>query len=560
MSGHTSGKPSLPRASLKSVRTRDARCTGPDKKATPRMTQERAEATLVSLGLQSPRRPTIEPQSDELLTQQRQDEEALLRAIEAAMTRNDDASAEALRLQLKAVQQQGVALRERLASTTPGTVEQLRACRQQLDRELETAGPLKDEFQAARDYVQALETRIEASAARVEYLAKKVDALLAPATHKPEMKHGTLSDVALLRRCDIESHQQSGRVWHSQSLINAGPQWLVNQERTMSSGIGKSLGKREKHGTTGEGKKPEHKSRVKDSQRKARQTLNLAGGQDDYVIPSTPLGKGRATVDFSSSNSSSVLPTYADRKEHDPRRTWSPRSPGQTPRGKPSIQKQIPTLGSGRNVHEVIRELVGSVKDASEEQIRKALEHLGVMVGSDVNLKSAVQDYKRKAQAARREMGNLEQRAIDMEEQAAVLQKLSEGGIAQCEKAIVELNAELERRAMTSVEYGQVEEATTSFGEGTFGGATLKLTELIDELTRADEKAEAETREKQRADSVRNVRPSKPVAAVETGTASPDKIERKVAEHKSRVEQLKALLADAQAKLEKWDGMANANL
>jgi len=551
MKDQPAGKLPQSGVSRKSGSIRGLRSTKPDGKALHQKVRGGAKATLASADLQSPRRTTIAPESDEQLTWQRREEEALLLAIEGAMTRNDDASAERLRLQLKELQQQGVALRESLASTPPGTVEQLQACRKQLDKELETAGPLKDELQAAKDHVQTLEARIEAFAARGEYLAKKVDALLAPAPRKPEVKHGTLSDLALLRRCDIESHQQSGRVWHSQSLINAGPKWLVNQERTMSSGVDKSS-RSGKHGTMGEGKKPEHKSRVKDSQRKARQTLNLTGGQDDYVIPSTPLDKGRATVDFSSSNSSSVLPPYADRKEHDPRWTWSPRSPGQTPRGKPSIQKQMPTLGSGRNVHEVIRELVGSVNLASEEQIRKALKPLGVMVGSDVDLTSAVQDYKRKAQAARREMGNLEQRAIDMEEQAAVLQKLGEGGIAQCEKAIVELNAELKRRAMTSVEYGQVEEAMTSFGEGTFGGATLKLTELIDELTRADEKAEAQAREMQRADSVRNVLPSGLVAAVETGAVVPDKIGRKIVEYTEQVAQLQKLLDNAKEKLASW--------
>lgn len=93
------------------------------------------------------------------------------------MTRNDDASAEQLLLQLNKVQQQGVVLREHLESS--GRANQLLACRERLNGELETTSTLKLELRAATKYVRALETRIEASAARVENLAKEFDALLA---------------------------------------------------------------------------------------------------------------------------------------------------------------------------------------------------------------------------------------------------------------------------------------------------------------------------------------------------------------------------------------------
>jgi hypothetical protein len=314
------------------------------------------------------------------------------------------------------------------------------------------------------------------------------------------------------------------------------------------------LEKSEKRDTKTEEKKHGHQGRVRESKQKARRTVNLTGGQSDYVAPSNPLERSRATVDLSSS---SVLPTFP---EWSPRKSgWSPGSPVQTPRGKPSVQREKLTLGRGRtrDVQEIIRELVGTVKDASVEQIEKARGQLEIVKGSGINLGQVVQGYESNAEATRREIDSLRQRATNMEEQAAVLQKLREGGTAQCEVAISALDAELERRA-ESVEHGRVEVAKTSFQEDLFGEATLSLDDLLEILTPAYEKLEAQAREMQRADSVRNVLPTEPIAEIEKGTVSPVKIERKRAEHAERVERLKTLLAEEEAKLKKWEGKASS--
>lgn len=168
------------RAPRESTGKRDSKSTKPDSTDSHRKSQDDgAKATLASAGLQSPRRPMIDPQSEEQLTRQRRDEDALLLAIEGAINRNDDAIVEKLHTRLKEVQQQGVALRDGLASkdSLRTEAEQMLACRKEIEKLLESVRPLKDELQAAKDYVQTLESRIGAFVAKAEVLAKRLDAL-----------------------------------------------------------------------------------------------------------------------------------------------------------------------------------------------------------------------------------------------------------------------------------------------------------------------------------------------------------------------------------------------
>lgn len=91
-----------------------ARSTTPEMKPTLRERQERAAEALASLGLRSPIRPKIEPQSHEVLELERlrRHEATLFKSIDKAMSHDDNDAVECLRLELTEVQRQLVALRE----------------------------------------------------------------------------------------------------------------------------------------------------------------------------------------------------------------------------------------------------------------------------------------------------------------------------------------------------------------------------------------------------------------------------------------------------------------
>lgn len=345
----------------------------------------------------------------------------------------------------------------------------------------------------------------------------------------------------------------------------------------MHTGIEKSSrsGKHEKRGTTAEGSKPGHKARLKKNRHEARQTMDPTLLRPDaFIIPVNPLDDADKRATFSSPVSAIVLPTHSDWgslvEASEQRGTWSPRrGPLSTPRGKPSAQKPAPTMGHSRKeIQDVIHKLVGSVEDASSEQIQAALKTLERMEGSRHNLSGVVHEYKAKAEAARRQVNELQQRAMGLDEQAAVVQKLLEGDLAHCKQATSALQTELKRRADRQpqddkgepVEHGNVEEAKkSSFGVTTFGEATLSLDNLIDVLTRLDEKQETEARQKQSADKGQNLLPSEPLPVAEPGSTSGDKIGRKIAEHADQVAQLEALLSNAKAKLAKWQREAGTS-
>lgn len=324
-------------------------------------------------------------------------------------------------------------------------------------------------------------------------------------------------------------------------------------ERSLRSGSGR------KHGTKADAKQSDHRKRKKENERSARKTVNLSTRPDEFIAPATPFPLTRATVDSSLHGSGFSLPTFPWNSSDDPRKTWSPRSPGQTPRGKQGTQER-PTLGRGRKeFSEIIKELVGSVNDASNEQIEEVIQQLRVLINSCGNLKDAMQGYQRQAAMARRQGREFEQRADDFDAQANILQKLGDGSVAQWKSAIETLESELDSR-VESVDQGRIEQAQISVGAKTFGSATLALQEAIDDLTRQGEKPDAEATEKQRADKDQNLLTLRSAPAAKFGMESPDeKIDRKIAEHaaqleqlQSQQEQLKRLVQSKQAVLEKW--------
>lgn len=497
--------------------------------------KEGARTTLASKGPQSPRRPKIDPLSDELLTWQSR-EEALLRAIDDALNRNDDLSAESLRLQLKAMQEQGVGLRETL---------QLQVCRQKIEEELGTTRTLAAQFVAVNAVVQTLEADIRDSAARTARLEQELDTSLTQGRSVNVRRlDGTPLETMLLTSGDIGSHQQLGRVRHSQLPINAAPQGLVLQEREMSFEIGKpprsDIGKK----TIGEaeGKRHGHGSRKKAAER-ARKTVDLSTRPDAVIAPTTPLQSNRNTVDTSQPGPGFSLPTFPQWRDSadgdDSRKTWSPRSPGQTPRGG-RIQKEKPTLGHRREeIQRIIEKLVGSVKGATIGEIEKALKELELMTGSRINLAKAAQDFQSQAGAMRREMNELQRRANEMEEKASALQNLGGSGVAQCREAILVLKAELKCRSISqeksieleSFEYRKVE--SDEMPKVKFGEATMLLNELIGNLTgdlmSLDQKPEGQS-----------ALPLGSISAIKSDAESPGgKIDRKIAQHANQLKEFK---------------------
>lgn len=156
--------------------------TMPGSKERRKKAQENARTTLALESPQSPRRPAIDPQSDERLTQQRRQEDELLQAIESAMKCDDDARVEALRQQLKTLHRQSVELRKSVVSKD--SANKLNDCRRKIALEFENMGSLGTQLRAAAEYVRDLEVRIEKSAIRTRDLEKELDALLAEA--RPE--------------------------------------------------------------------------------------------------------------------------------------------------------------------------------------------------------------------------------------------------------------------------------------------------------------------------------------------------------------------------------------
>jgi hypothetical protein len=323
--------------------------------------------------------------------------------------------------------------------------------------------------------------------------------------------------------------------------------------------------------------KPGHGRRNKAKQGAHQQTAVLSR-QDDkretHIIPSTPLKPDkRATFD--------VLPkfeTWAKRaiKETDSQRKWNRGSTVLNPRGD---ELQTPRLGGMRSdFQEITQKLLKSVEGATAEQIEEALQQLDVVLGSSVNLANVALDCESKARVARHESDELQRRAKAMDEQAALFRKLSESGAPQCQKVIDALKAELEHRAtlqpqhdeVETVEYGQIKEAKLSSGDESsadessgdevFGRATLELNKVLEQLTRLDEKFAAAADEKRRVDKAPDAVPSTELAAIELGTVlCGDKTARKVAQHQRSVGQLKELLAEEEAALEKWSKMSQAS-
>ncbi|NKI95820.1 hypothetical protein [Rhizobacter sp. SG703] len=566
MKSQPSSKTSRPHASLKSARTPDARSTVPDTKATPRMTQQRAESTLVSLGLQSPRRPTTEPQSDELLTRQRRDEEALLLAIEGAMTRNEDASAEGLLLQLKELQQQGAALQQSLASKhgarieSWGRAEQLRAYRSKIEEELEAARVLTEELQAAKEFVQALEARIEASAARAESLAKELDALpKTPAFENVVKRNVVGGDVTQAMRYQESSAvgmSLAVAVTHQQNSL----QRLIDQEKKVDS-TKKSHFATSPRSNARPAKEKSHRDiqKIKDQ----RQTIDLSSVKfanpverdDSHIVPVPPLPpeQKRAT-----------LPTFGE---------W-----GGTPRGpsrqkgwqtsvrspRESTQLATPRLGVVRKevVSAAIADLRHSVADATDRQIADALEKLQRIEGSHQNLDAAIQECLEKAAAARSKSQGLERQAAEMEAQAATLQKVNEGRAPKSQETIAALQAELARRASRqvqdadaeSIEYGTVERAEKrAFEETTFTQASFSLDDVLAQLGDLASTSEPEHgRQKPHVDDKKQIaaRPLGRTAGVSEAQSS--NAARKLDEHSAKYRQLKLYAAQEKTAVRKW--------
>lgn len=563
MKGQPSSKTSTPHASLKSARTPDARSTVPDTKATPRMTQQRAESTLVSLGLQSPRRPTIEPQSDELLTRQRRDEEALLLAIEGAMTRNEDASATGLLLQLKELQQQGAALLQSLASKhstrieSRGRVEQLQACRSKIEEELEAARVLTEELQAAKEFVQALEARIEASAARAESLAKELDALpKSPAFENVVKRNVVGGDVTHAVR-----HQESSAVGMNlagaEAYQRSGLQRLIDQEKKVdkTKKAHPSTSRRDINGSSG---KKSHRDgrKIKDQ----RNTIDLSPVTfakpvergDSHIVSASPFSpEKRAT-----------LPTFGEwGAQKQPLKTPGWQTSIQSPRQ--STQLATPRLGIVRkDVGDAITKLVGSMADATDEQIEEALKKLQRIEGSRQNLGVAAQELLENAAAARSKSQELEKQAADMEAQAAMLQKVNEGGTPRGQETMVALQAELARRASCRVhdadaepvEYGTVEDAESrAFGEETFRTASFSLDKVLAQLEDLASTPEPELgRQKRHVDDKKQIasRPLGGTAGI--SGAQPNHAERKLDEHAAKYRQLKLYAAQEKTAVRKW--------
>lgn len=574
MNGPPAGK--LPQAgvSRKSGSIRDLRSTNLDGKALHQNIQGGAKATLAAADLHSPRRPTIAPESDEQLTRQRRDEEALLRAIEGAMRRNDDASAEELRLQLKGVQRLGVALRERLASKDsprtqgPGTAEQLQACRREIEKLLESVRPLKDELQAAEEYVQTLKSRIGAFVAEAEVLAKEFGALSALAAPNPETKQRNVvgDDVTHALR-----YQESSAVEVSLAVApghqRSSLQRLIDQEKNVTRRIDQSTSPR---GVIPSTKKKSHRGRDAEKN-KARKTIDLSSAMfekpmerdDSHIVPASPFSTGkRATFN--------VLPPHetgrkSQRESSEPqKKSFEPKG-WQTSVGSPrhSVQPATPRLGLVRkDVGEAIANLLGSMPDATDEQIEDALKKLERIEGSRQNLHATAQECLEKARAARSKSEELEKHAAEMEVQAATLQKINEGAMPRSTETIAALRAELARRASRqgqdadteSIEFGTVEQVKErAFGERTFTDATFSLDDVLAQLGDLASTSEPELgRQKPHVDDKKQIasRPLGGTAGISGAQSS--RAEDKLEEHSEKYKQFKRLAAQEKTALQKW--------
>jgi hypothetical protein len=561
MSGHLPGKTSSPRASLTRVGIDDARRPKPGTKTTLRKTPERAEATLVSLGLQSPRRPTIEPEFDELLTRQRKKEEALLLAIDGALTRNDDASVEDFRLQLQELQQQGVVSRQSLASKNslrlepPGHAQQLQACRSKIEKELEAARVLTEELQAAKEFVQALEARIEASVARAESLAKELDALPKLPTFENVVKRNVVGDDVTHRLRSQESSAVGMSLPVALTPQRNSLQRLILQEKTVDSA------KKPHHSTSPRSQVQSTKShRPVETLKTQRQTIDLSSvksatpkkkSDDSYLVPASPL----------SSEKRATLPTFGEwgGSQRGSSRPQGWQASVQSPRQ--STQLATPRLGVVRKgVSEAGTNLVSSMAHAPTEKIEDARKTLLGIKGSHQNLDAAIQERLKKAAAARSESRGLEEQATELEGQAAILQKVNEGGTQRCQETIAALEAELARRASRQsqdgdaepIEHGSVDEAETRFSEETFRSASYCLNQVLDELQTLAPEPVGHVGKKNLDVAAQSLSES-----LKPSGNQQDKVKAKIEEHSAMLHQFENLVRTEKAALQKWQDRAN---
>ncbi|KQU78443.1 hypothetical protein ASE08_03830 [Rhizobacter sp. Root16D2] len=505
------------------------------------MTQERAEATLVSLGLQLPRRPTIDPGSDERLTRNRRDVELLLREIDGAMTRIDDAAVERLRLQLREAQQQGIAMREGLVLHDDSDIarlddpQRLQLCLREIREELDTARGLQDELLAAKDYVQALEGRIHACAARGEILAKKLrrNVVAGDGTHAMRSQESSAVGMGLVVA-----------VTPRQSSL----QRPIDQEKKVDP-TRKSHHATSPRSTAQSAKSHRYGGKIKDQRQIDLSSVKLAKPverDDSHIVPASPLSpvQKRAT-----------LPTFGEwGAQKQPLKSTGWQTSVQSPR--PSTQPSTPRLGVVRkDVNDAITNLVGSMVDATDEQIADALTKLERIESSRQNLDAAARGCLDKAHAAR-------SHAAEMEAQAATLQKINKGGAPRGQETIAALRAEQARRASRQaqdaeaelIDYGSVEEAEKrAFGEQTFGLATCSLDDVLVQLADLLSTPEPEFGlERAQVEDKKSIR-SRPLGGTGgTRAAEPSKAGDKLAEHTKRYEQFRGYAREEKAAMKKW--------
>lgn len=300
--------------------------------------------------------------------------------------------------------------------------------------------------------------------------------------------------------------------------------------------------------------------RNKTSKKNARHTLDLSGTNLSIDRPTALSTEKRATFASQPSDSDSLLPTFNQWRNGadttSPRHAWT--SSVHSPRGTPAAEKL--TLGKSRT-NNLIESLLGSMQGASEQEIKEALQKLERMEGSRAGLGQAAQEYKRQAAAARAEISTLQQRVLDLDARASLLENLNEGGTEECQGAIQRLKAELGRRAalqapgdvLESAEGGDVD------AKKVFGDATFSLEEVLQGLKVSVAELEVEARQKRGTVSIQKLPALELISAtetVETEGVSHSKAERKAAEHAKKVGQLGELLTAEEQKLAKWQHKA----
>jgi hypothetical protein len=305
-------------------------------------------------------------------------------------------------------------------------------------------------------------------------------------------------------------------------------------------------------------KKKSHRDvqKIKDQ----RQTIDLSSvhfakpveSDDSRIVSASPLSpeQKRAT-----------LPTFGEwGAQKEPLQPLGWRTSIQSPRR--SIQPATPRLGMVRqDVGDAISKLVGSMADASDEQLEDALKKLQRLEGSRQNLSAVGQELVEKAVAARSKMLELEKRATDMEAQAATLQRVNEGGTPRGRETVATLRAELARRASRRVqdadaepvECGSVEETEKrEFGEQTFRSASFSLDTVLAQLEELAPTPERGLGRQKPHEDEMNIA-SRPLAGTAgmSGTQS-SRAENKLAAHSAKYQQFRGLAKEEKAAVKKW--------